>query len=368
MDLENYYFINLMKKVFYKFNINAYLVGGAVRDIILGITPKDFDFAAEVDGDTHFYLSTQIANELKCKMEYNTHYHTAKFMFKDADVDFVMAREEYYPYEAAKPEVKPSSILNDLMRRDYTVNTISVFMKDFKMYDPLNGLKDLNEKKLRIMHDKSFEDDPTRILRGIKYASRLNFVFEKHTEDILKKAINDKMLQKLNNEVFMAEVENILKEKNFKTYIELFKRYDILDCMSGSKLDIYDNLNYESYKNLKPNEKLLVLLFNNSSENIDSIIKKMCLKKEFKRYADIIKYIYNTLNKSDEELYTEIYKIYSRINLIVLDSAFGKDTRVKKFIKYYDKINIDTNKIKGFDTNIRKEAVSSAKAKMLSRL
>lgn len=368
MNLENYYYIKIMKKVFDEFNINAYLVGGAVRDIILGITPCDFDFAAEVDEEKHFYLSSEIADKLKCKMKYNSYYHTAKFVFNDTDIDFVMAREECYPHVASKPIVKHSSMLEDLKRRDYTVNAIAISVKDLKLYDPLNGLKDLNDKKLRIMHDKSFEDDPTRILRGIKYASRLGFDFEEHTDCMLNDAIKNNMLQKLSPEVFMCEIESILNENNIKNYIKFIKKYSVLDCMCEGNLNIYENFNNTAYKNLKTVEKILVLLFNNSKNDINSIVLNMGLKKDFIRYTDELKNILSCLTKSDDELYKELFKMCSRINLNVLDAAFGLDFRVQKFIKFHDKINIDMSKISNKNLDSLKEIISASKAEMLKML
>lgn len=144
----------------------AHLVGGAVRDVLLGLEPRELDVAVEGD-------AIALALDLDPEATVHERFGTASITLDDGPVDLAMARTEIYARGGALPEVSPASIDDDLSRRDFTVNAIAVALDDLTMRDPHRGISDLEAGVLRVLHDRSLRDDPTRALRAARYCSRL---------------------------------------------------------------------------------------------------------------------------------------------------------------------------------------------------
>ena len=161
----------------------VYLVGGAIRDLLLGRPRADADLV--VVGD-----AAALAVWLGGLEAESARFGTARVRLRGHDVDLATARTESYPHPGALPEVRPTdSIEADLGRRDFTVNAMAVRLdRDEGLLDPLGGLADLRAGRLRVLHDESFRDDPTRAVRAARYASRLGFVPEALTESLLREA------------------------------------------------------------------------------------------------------------------------------------------------------------------------------------
>ncbi len=170
--------------------IEAYVVGGYVRDKLLSIEGKDVDIIVIDDG---IAFAKKVAKEFgKIKVVKYEKFGTAMLPIEDAKVEFVTAREETYEPESRKPLVKKSSLEADLSRRDFTINAIAASLNaaDFgKLIDPYNGEKDLRSGIIRTpLHpEKTFEDDPLRILRAIRFASKLQFKIYDETFDAIIK-------------------------------------------------------------------------------------------------------------------------------------------------------------------------------------
>ncbi|WDC83803.1 hypothetical protein PL321_15040 [Caloramator sp. mosi_1] len=151
-------------EVLMQYDINFYLVGGAVRDIIIGIKPIDYDFVAQINRDKHFEISKSISQKLNCEFIYNKHYCTSKFILEGEDIDFVMARKETYKEIASIPLIEEGTLYDDLKRRDFTINTIAYNITEKIFIDNFDGIKDIKNKTITVLHSKSFRDDPTRFL------------------------------------------------------------------------------------------------------------------------------------------------------------------------------------------------------------
>jgi tRNA nucleotidyltransferase/poly(A) polymerase len=161
--------------------IEAYVVGGYVRDKLLGKEVKDIDIVVIGDG---INFAIKAAKEIGCKdvVTYEK-FGTAMLPMGEGKIEFVAAREESYERDSRKPRVKKASLESDLSRRDFTINTLaaSINQKTFgQLFDPFNGIADLNEKVLRTPLDpeKTFDDDPLRMMRAIRFASQLHFIIE----------------------------------------------------------------------------------------------------------------------------------------------------------------------------------------------
>ena len=169
---------------------SVYVVGGVVRDLILGREPVDADIS--VVGDAGAF-SGALAGRLGAARPTESEFLTFKITLGNTSegatsIDVVTARAETYPEPAALPDVVPSSIKDDLERRDFTVNSMGISLSDAdwgKLVDPVNGLGDIMRKRIRVLHDASFTDDPTRLFRAVRYAVRLDFSIDSTTKSLI---------------------------------------------------------------------------------------------------------------------------------------------------------------------------------------
>jgi tRNA nucleotidyltransferase (CCA-adding enzyme) len=159
----------------------VYLVGGAVRDLLLGRGRTDIDLVVEGEAGA---LATRLGGE----MVEHERFATAKVRLDGHEVDIATARAESYPRPGALPEVEPTAgIAADLARRDFTINAMAIpLRRDPELIDPHRGREDLEAGLLRVLHARSFEDDPTRALRAARYAARFGFGLEPDTADLLR--------------------------------------------------------------------------------------------------------------------------------------------------------------------------------------
>ena len=190
---------------------SLYLVGGVVRDLLLG--QPNFDLDLVVEGDA-IDLAHQLAQAKQGKLITHPRFNTAKLQWDKWSVDIATARSETYAKPGALPRVKPSSLSNDISRRDFTINTMAVCLNPSRygeLIDLYGGMDDLKHKIIRILHEKSFTDDATRILRGLRYEQRLDFQLEPVTLQLLKRDIP--MLDTISGDRIRHELELILKEE-----------------------------------------------------------------------------------------------------------------------------------------------------------
>jgi tRNA nucleotidyltransferase (CCA-adding enzyme) len=161
---------------------SLYLVGGAVRDQLLGRPRADLDVVVEGD-------AAAVARRLGGESVEHQRFSTAKAVLGRVEVDLASARGEAYPEPGALPEVRPASLLEDLARRDFTVNAMALPLQgDSQLIDPHEGRGDLEAGLLRVLHEASFVDDPTRALRAARYAARFGLELEPRTAELLRDA------------------------------------------------------------------------------------------------------------------------------------------------------------------------------------
>ena len=158
----------------------AYLVGGAVRDTLLGRPALQLDLVVEGE-------QGPLVEALGGPALIYDRFETATVRTASGDVDVARARAESYARPGALPDVRPAAIAEDLGRRDFTINALAVPLADPDLLlDPHGGVDDLRAGALRVLHDRSFADDPTRALRAARYAARLGFEPEPETEALLR--------------------------------------------------------------------------------------------------------------------------------------------------------------------------------------
>ncbi len=188
-----------------------YLVGGVVRDLLLGQTNLDLDLVVEGNA---IELAQQLVEINHGKITTHPRFNTAKLQWDKWSVDLATARSETYAKPGALPTITPGSISNDLFRRDFTINAMAIELNPNhygELIDRYEGRDDLKHKLIRVLHEKSFTDDATRIWRGLRYEQRLDFQLEPTTLKLLKRDIP--ILDTISGDRIRYELECILQEK-----------------------------------------------------------------------------------------------------------------------------------------------------------
>lgn len=192
----------------------AYLVGGAVRDLLLGFAQIDFDVAFEGDAAE---LAAFLTDELGGRQRLHERFNTASVELEDGVVvDIAATRSETYEHPGALPTVAPAGMEQDLARRDFSVNAIAMalWQRDLGKLTTFPGaVDDLTARVLRVLHDASFEDDPTRLLRLVRYGARLGFAAEPHTESLARKAVRGGAVATVSRQRIGGELLDLLGER-----------------------------------------------------------------------------------------------------------------------------------------------------------
>jgi tRNA nucleotidyltransferase (CCA-adding enzyme) len=186
----------------------VYLVGGAVRDLLLGGAPIDLDLAVEGD-------AVALASSLGGEIQVHDRFGTSTVILDGFSYDIARTRRETYAEPGALPDVEPAPLVVDLRRRDFTVNAIALALAGDSAGELAAvpaALEDLDARRLRVLHDRSFIDDPTRLLRLVRYATRLRFEIEAHTRALADAAISAGALRTLSGSRIGAELRLLARE------------------------------------------------------------------------------------------------------------------------------------------------------------
>jgi tRNA nucleotidyltransferase (CCA-adding enzyme) len=190
----------------------CWLVGGAVRDLLLGFVPLDLDVVVEGDAVT---AARAAAGRLGGQVRLHERFGTATVEADGLSFDLATARRERYPTPGALPEVAPASLDEDLARRDFTVHALAAGLSrghEGELRQAREGFDDLQARQLRVLHEGSFIDDPTRLLRLVRYAARLGFEPERRTAELAREAVRDGALGTVSGARIGAELMLLLRE------------------------------------------------------------------------------------------------------------------------------------------------------------
>ncbi len=206
----------------------AYLVGGSVRDLLHGESNLDIDIVIEGDG---IKFAQELGKELNVKVKSHTRFGTAVVITDFLKFDVATSRTEYYESPAALPTVETSSIKKDLYRRDFTINTLAVSLDPGhfgKLIDFFGGQRDIKEKTLRILHNLSFIEDPTRAFRAIRFSERFGFKISKHTIKLIKTAVRINLFDKLSGSRMYDELNLLFIETEPVNAVKRLAELDLL--------------------------------------------------------------------------------------------------------------------------------------------
>ncbi|KAB0665404.1 CBS domain-containing protein [Oryzomonas japonica] len=192
----------------------VYAIGGFVRDLLLGVANLDIDVTVEGDG---IFFAEQFAARHGCRVRSHRTFNTAVVIFPDgAKIDVASTRLEYYESPGVLPTVERSSLRHDLYRRDFTINTLAVCLNGAsfgRLTDYYGGQQDLQERLVRVLHNLSFVEDPTRVFRAIRFEQRLGFHIAPHTENLIRSAVRMNVLNRVGGLRLLNELIQILREK-----------------------------------------------------------------------------------------------------------------------------------------------------------
>jgi tRNA nucleotidyltransferase (CCA-adding enzyme) len=197
-----------------RLGLGVYAVGGFVRDLLLGIDNLDMDVTVEGDG---VFFAECFADRYGGRVRSHKKFGTAVLVLPGGrKIDVASTRLEYYESPGALPTVERASLRHDLYRRDFTINTLALCINSDRfghLTDHYGGQQDIQERVVRVLHNLSFVEDPTRVFRAIRFEQRLGFHIAPHTENLLRSAVRMHLLDKLGGERLLNELVQIMREK-----------------------------------------------------------------------------------------------------------------------------------------------------------
>jgi tRNA nucleotidyltransferase (CCA-adding enzyme) len=220
------------------------LIGGAVRDMLLGRVPRELDVVVEQDAQdfaSDLARALQVLAGEDARERFETTFHerfrTALVRWPEGQIDVATRRSEQYPHDGALPEVAGGTLESDLQRRDFTINALYVALNGpqrGQLAGAANAREDLDARLLRVLHERSFRDDPTRLLRIARYRARLGFAIEPHTAELAAEAIAAGALDTVSAARIGAELRLALAEPDPVAALDSLAQLGVLSALHQS--------------------------------------------------------------------------------------------------------------------------------------
>jgi tRNA nucleotidyltransferase (CCA-adding enzyme) len=344
----------------------VYLVGGIVRDLLLGVPNYDLDVVIQGDG---LGFASELSRRINARLTKHPQFKTATLITSEnRKMDVATCRCEIYPEPASLPVVSPGTIKEDLLRRDFTINALAVDLlpENFgKLVDFYQGGRDLNKRFIRILHDMSFIDDPTRIIRAVRFEQRLKFRIEPHSLKLLKQAVSKGMLRRLSPHRLRDEIILILKEPRAINCILRLKKlvgFDFIHHqlkLSKANL-VYLNVikkeidwfkgNFPKYRVLDTWLMYFIgLLANLNEDKINQVYRRFGVRRgeikkiiSFRRFPSQKVSLLSKKNIRPSRIY-RILKPLSFEVILLIKARFRNnslDHNIEQFFKYYNEIQL----------------------------
>ncbi|HEX8170004.1 MAG TPA: hypothetical protein VF824_05620 [Thermoanaerobaculia bacterium] len=225
--------LDIIREVATEKECHPFLVGGPVRDLLLGRHSIDLDLTLEQGSST---LARALAKRINGRVRSFPQFLTYKVTAEEfPEIDIATARKERYRRPGALPAVTAGRLKDDLLRRDFSINSIALDLIDGKMHDPTGGALDLDARLVRVLHDKSFVDDPTRVFRAIRLATRLGFALEPHTEELLREAVGNGAFTLVSKERVWRELFLAMDEQDAPAVLAALSDYGAFDALFGRR-------------------------------------------------------------------------------------------------------------------------------------
>ena len=296
-------------KVAAEIDCGAYVVGGFVRDLFLYRSNEDLDIVIEGDG---IAFAKRYAERVGARINAYKKFGTAVIIFPDGfKLDVASARMEYYKFPAALPIVEMSSIRLDLFRRDFTINTLAVQLNPEKfgiLIDFFAARKDIKEKTIRVLHNLSFVEDPTRVFRAIRFEQRFGFSIGKLTSRLIENAVKMNFFKRLSGKRVFVELRQILEEENPAPAIIRLNDYGLLNVI---------------HPNIEFNKKLIELF--NSSKKVLSWYDLLFIEESYIKWVVYFLALMRSCNKRISGRICTRFEITPRFRRIFCNERFGAD-------------------------------------------
>ncbi|BCB95574.1 poly(A) polymerase [Dissulfurispira thermophila] len=348
-----YEFLKIAGAVADEFKFGAYLVGGCVRDILRGEENLDIDIVIEGDA---IAFAKKLGEEIGAKVTTHERFGTAQVIKKDFKLDIATARTEYYESPAALPKVEMSSIKKDLYRRDFTINTLAVKLnkKDFGLLiDFFGGQRDLKDKVIRVLHNLSFIEDPTRAFRAIRFSERFGFKLTRHTENLIRSAIRMNIFEKLSGTRLYDELMLTFDETNPVKALKRLGDYELLKVihpkisfspeLESLLQSVHDTITW--FELLFLNEKydkgmlyIMALLYKLNKEEREVALNRLSVTSRLKnKILNGLNAAKNILRGLKPDNPIEIYHMLEGhdIEFILFSMALTNDSEKKKAISHF---------------------------------
>ncbi|MCP4747066.1 MAG: CBS domain-containing protein [Desulfobacteraceae bacterium] len=355
-------------------SFKAFAIGGFVRDLFLYRANEDIDIVIEGDG---IVFARTFAKQFDARIHTHKKFGTAVIVLKDGfKIDIATARLEYYKSPAALPDVQMSSIKLDLFRRDFTINTLAIHLNPDKfgwLIDFFSAQKDLKGKAIRVLHNLSFVEDPTRVFRALRFEQRFGFSIGKLTASLIENAVKMDFFKRLSGKRVFSEIKQLMQEDNPVPAIERMKDYDLLKVIHPSinlNMDLIELLN--SAKRVIAWHDLLftdqpylrwavyfMTILRHCSIKISNEIcttmelaprqKRLLVKDRFEAQSRLIE-LENRIPKQNSELYHLLINFRTELILYMMSITANKSVK-RSISKFYTQLKnirpfIDGNDLK----------------------
>ena len=307
----------------------AYLVGGAVRDLLLGSPNLDLDLVIEGDA---VQLAQELAEAGQAELLAHHRFSTATLRCGDHTLDVATARRETYAHPGALPEVTPGTMRDDLARRDFSINAMAVSLSPDdhgELIDLYGGRTDLEQGLIRVLHPGSFRDDATRILRGVRYEQRFGFEFEPQTAGLLRRDLH--MLDTISGDRIRHELELILNEREPEKAIKrladlrMLTRIGLAVEREGEIADVFRKARRMAEPEQLPDLYLCLLIYSSTTQELDALISR--------------------LNMPTRPSRAMCHTLRLKNSLGLLDRPSPRPSEVYDLLKEYDTVAIQANAI-----------------------
>ncbi len=340
---------------------SVYGVGGFVRDLLMRVENYDVDIVVEGDG---IRLAEEFEKRFHCRIRTHKKFGTALVLFSDGlKVDVATARLEVYDSPAALPSVERGSIKADLYRRDFTINTLAIHLnpRSFgELIDFFGGVKDIKEKMIRVLHNLSFVEDPTRVFRAIRFEQRLKFQISKHTQNLMKNAVKMGIFNRLSGGRILTEFILICQEEDPTPALKRMRDFNLFQFLhprlklDEEKIMLFEQIHHViSWFDLlfleEKYDRWLIYFYGlidslNEEETLE-ICERLAMNdrlkrrvQEGKRLADLtLLRLFSWINARKEpkrsEIYTALDPLPTEVNLFMM--AKTTQTATRRYISLY---------------------------------
>jgi tRNA nucleotidyltransferase (CCA-adding enzyme) len=301
-----------------KSGMAAYVVGGFVRDLFLYRKNEDIDIVIEGDGIS---FARKYAKLYGARVHCHEKFGTAVIIFNDGfKIDVASARMEYYQFPAALPTVEMSSIKLDLFRRDFTINTLAIHLKPERfgtLIDFFSAQRDLKDKVIRVLHNLSFVEDPTRIFRAIRFEQRFGFSIGKLTTGLIDNAVKMGFFKQLSGRRVFSELRLILQEENPVPALVRLGDYDLFSFLNPS---------------IKPDKEMVEKL--NSAKKVLSWFDLLFLEESYMKWAVYFLVLIRNCTKSETKALCDRLGLAPKNRAIFLKERFEAEACLAGFQRH----------------------------------